>query len=86
MVSLLQGVGGNGYPTVLDSLIGKRMLFKVETKVNESVHFGGTFPVRRICLDEDIIAMFELSGADLTPIKVDCYLIFVPPLGHCFGS
>lgn len=67
-----------GFPDLVGSLIGRRLLFKVETKLNTSLQFEATFPVRRICEDEDIIAMFDLAGGDCTPTKA----LFTPPFSN----
>lgn len=65
----LEDVSEDGYPLLLDSLIDRKMLFKVETKVQQAVQFERSYPMRRVCADEDIIAMFDLSGADFPPTK-----------------
>lgn len=46
------------------------MLFKVEIKVLAAKQFEGSYPVRKVCEDEDIMGMFELLGSELTPTKV----------------
>lgn len=64
---------------MFELLIGQRLLFKVETKVGQSIHFGGSYVVRRVCADQgDIIKMLELKGGETTPTKV----IFTPPFSN----
>lgn len=66
----LKDVGDNGYPLLLDSLIGKKMLFKVDSKVHQSNKYEKSFPVRRVCIDESIIGMFGVD-LEITPRKVN---------------
>ncbi|RYQ92219.1 hypothetical protein Ahy_B09g098398 [Arachis hypogaea] len=52
------------YPPIFQGLIGKKLLLKVDTKGAAHDTFYGTFRVRRICDDPNIIAMFELPNYD----------------------
>lgn len=69
-VYVVQDVGEKGYPDVFDSLIGKKMLFKIENKGEQGKQFDVAYAVRKISTDDAIIAMFQLPSADLTPTKV----------------
>ncbi|KAL4286248.1 hypothetical protein AHAS_Ahas19G0067200 [Arachis hypogaea] len=55
---------GDTYPPIFQGLIGKKLLLKVDTKGAAHDTFYGTFRVRRICDNPNIIAMFELPDYD----------------------
>lgn len=63
-----QGGAGDGFPDLINSLIGRRMLFKVETKLEQMFNFDGSFPIRRLCYDDVIMSMFDLVGGNFTPM------------------
>ncbi|QHO15854.1 Replication factor-A carboxy-terminal domain protein [Arachis hypogaea] len=73
---------GDTYPPIFQGLIGKKLLFKVDTKGVPHDTFYGTFRVRRICDDPTIIAMFELPDYDAddesTPKKEHDLHKFIP--------
>ncbi|QHN76784.1 Replication factor-A carboxy-terminal domain protein [Arachis hypogaea] len=73
---------GDTYPPIFQGLIGKKLLLKVDTKGATHDTFYGTFRVRRICDDPNIIAMFELLDYDAddesTPKKEPDLDKFVP--------
>ncbi|MQK21814.1 hypothetical protein EI013_25935, partial [Escherichia coli] len=64
----------DAYPPLLNCLIGKKLLFKVENKVQPSKQFEDSYPVRKVCSDEDIVGMFDLVRSNLTPTKA----VFAP--------
>lgn len=59
-------------------MLGKKLLFKVEVgpAVLSNSISDGSFRVRRVCYDENIISMFMLDGADVTPEKVNLCMDF----------
>lgn len=60
-------VSDNGYPALLDSLISKRM-------VQPAKQLEDSFPVRGVCVGEDLMATFDLLGSYLTPTKVFVFI------------
>ncbi|RYR27590.1 hypothetical protein Ahy_B01g051606 [Arachis hypogaea] len=55
---------GDTYPPIFQGFTGKKLLLKVDTKRVTHDTFYGTFRIRRICDDPNIIAMFELPDYD----------------------
>ncbi|KAJ1406482.1 hypothetical protein SESBI_25026 [Sesbania bispinosa] len=58
------------YPSELDMLIGKELLFKVEVKAECAFKFDDSFKIRRTCDDDDIIQEFKNDGSIRTPEKI----------------
>ncbi|KAJ1442189.1 hypothetical protein SESBI_01004 [Sesbania bispinosa] len=58
------------YPSELDMLIGKELLFKVEVKVERAFKFDDSFKIQRTCDDDDIIQEFKSDGSIRTPEKM----------------
>ena len=73
MVEISQGRGC--FPDFLETLVGKKLLFKVKMHRDEVNLFDGSFKVKRVCIDEYIIAMFELNGSNYAPLKANSKLL-----------
>ncbi|KAK7255253.1 hypothetical protein RIF29_28660 [Crotalaria pallida] len=56
------------FPSDLKSIVGRRMLFKVSNTYSSSDHDTCVFKVRGLCDDPNIIAMYDLEGADNAPL------------------
>lgn len=67
---VVQDIGVKCYPTIFDSLIGEKMVFKIENKDEEGRQLNVAYPAKKVCIDDDITAMFQLQGAEVTPTKV----------------
>jgi hypothetical protein len=57
-------------------LKGRKLLFKVEKTSVASVLFDGSYRVKRVCYDPNIIESFLLNAKESTPLKV-CVFYFV---------
>ncbi|KAK7287297.1 hypothetical protein RIF29_00517 [Crotalaria pallida] len=62
-----------GVPTELDALVGKKLLFKITKKASRFSTFGDTYRVAGVCDDARIISMYELNGADSSPLKASLH-------------
>ncbi|KAK7290065.1 hypothetical protein RIF29_04218 [Crotalaria pallida] len=56
------------FPSELKSIVARRMLFKVSNTYSSSDHDTCVFKVRGLCDDPNIIAMYDLEGADNAPL------------------
>jgi hypothetical protein len=56
---VLKGAQAGVVPALLDTLVDKTWLFKVESKANHNQRFEQSFRVRKICTDADIIQQFQ---------------------------
>ncbi|KAK2454097.1 replication protein A 70 kDa DNA-binding subunit C [Trifolium repens] len=60
---------GGSAPPEFDSLIGCKMLFIIDKGFNHSKLLDGTFRVKRVCSDPQIIQRFLAEGPFNTPVK-----------------
>ncbi|KAK7281632.1 hypothetical protein RIF29_09789 [Crotalaria pallida] len=68
--SFTEGTDDLEYPLDLKSIVGRRMLFKVSNTYSSSDHDTCVFKVRGLCDDPNIIAMYDLEGADNAPLDI----------------
>ncbi|KAJ1430136.1 hypothetical protein SESBI_07920 [Sesbania bispinosa] len=59
MLSLTNPQQGRRFPHEICSLVGKELLFKVETKEGALMNFEDSFKVKRICCDPSILCEFK---------------------------
>ncbi|KAJ1427595.1 Nucleic acid-binding, OB-fold [Sesbania bispinosa] len=92
LISTLENPQSTNYPDVFNRLIGKRMLFVVETKTFTDVD-EGCFKVLRTCDDKKLIRMFvqnHFYRADLKPVPRIASLLgerrVAPQSNHDEGS
>jgi hypothetical protein len=64
-------------PAEFNALVGSKMLFIVDKGFNHSKFVDGTFRVKRVCMDSQIIQRFLLEGPFNTPVKVNYFLCVV---------
>jgi hypothetical protein len=57
-------------PAEFNALVGSKMLFIIDNGMNQSKIIDGTFRVKRVCSDSQIIKKFLLEGPFITPVKV----------------
>jgi hypothetical protein len=67
----IQVPNGGAVPAEFDSLIGSKMLFIIDKGFNHSKLLDGTFKVKRVCSDPQIIQRFLAEGPFITPVKVN---------------
>jgi hypothetical protein len=67
----IQVPNGGSAPPEFDSLIGCKMLFIIDKGFNHSKLLDGTFRVKRVCSDPQIIQRFLAEGPFNTPVKVN---------------
>ncbi|MCH82030.1 replication factor A protein [Trifolium medium] len=65
------------HPIEFDGLVGKRMLFAIDTTLKQSVGSDGTFRVKRICMNPKIIDEFCSKGPYFSPSKTMSHTIDV---------
>jgi hypothetical protein len=64
-------VPNDGSITVeFQALVGKKMLLVIDKGLKQSNIVDGTFRVKRVCFDSQIIKTFCADGSFFTPIKV----------------
>jgi hypothetical protein len=56
---VLKGARAGVVPALLDTLVDKTWLFKVESKPNHNQRFEQSFRVRKLCTDAAIIQQFK---------------------------
>ncbi|XLR04823.1 hypothetical protein HN51_059695, partial [Arachis hypogaea] len=65
-------VDGEGYPPALDSMMDRRLLFKLNVKVSNIKQYDHVYTVMKICDDEEIVeinhpkAVPNIAAATLT--------------------
>jgi len=64
------------YPPKFLSLKGIKLLFKVEKDAASRISFDGSFRVKRVCKDLEILSRFHDNEDNYTPLKV-CFKYFV---------
>jgi hypothetical protein len=75
ILSVYQAENGGFYPAEMAKLKGKSMLFRVERNASVSVVYDGSFRVKRVCVDPEIISEFAKTVEDCPPEKV-CMCVF----------
>jgi hypothetical protein len=65
-----QGENAGFYPSELEYLIGRKMLFVVDHSSSPAVRYDGTYRIRRVCTDGRIIELFEDGDANSSNVKV----------------
>jgi hypothetical protein len=58
------------YPAEFQVLIGKKMLFVIDKGLKHTKIVDGTFRVKRVCFDSQIVKTFCADGSFFTPVKV----------------
>jgi hypothetical protein len=72
---LLQTKNSGSHPIEFDCLIGKKMLFTVDSSSNQAAVSDGSYRVRLVCMDPKIIAAFCCDCSLADPLGV-CYIPF----------
>jgi hypothetical protein len=72
----MQVPNGGSVPAEFDSLVGTKMLFIIDKGFNQSKIMDGSFRVKRVCVDSQIIQRFLAEGPFITPVKVLGLLFF----------
>jgi len=75
ILSVCQAENGGFYPTEMSKLKGNSMLFRVKRNASASVMYDGSFRVKRVCVDSEIISEFAETVEDCPPEKV-CMRVF----------
>ncbi|WJX45167.1 hypothetical protein P8452_32067 [Trifolium repens] len=70
------------FPVEFQALVGKKMLFVVDKGLNHTKIVDGTFRVKRVCFDSQIIEAFCTEGSFFTPVKPTSPLIDIESDGH----
>ncbi|CAJ2673126.1 unnamed protein product [Trifolium pratense] len=60
---------GGSCPAEFDAQVGSKMLFIVDNGPRQSKIVDGTFRVKRVCMDSQIIQKFIADGPFVTPVK-----------------
>ncbi|KAJ1397682.1 hypothetical protein SESBI_31617 [Sesbania bispinosa] len=68
-----------GYPTDILDLIGKEFLFRVESKEEALFNFDDCYRVKRVCIDQSVIAEFQGEVDEETPLKLKFSPAFTKP-------
>jgi hypothetical protein len=59
-----------GYPKEFDCLAGMKMRFIVDKGSPAGSITDGSFRVKRVCVDPDVIEKYLAEGFDVSPAKV----------------
>ncbi|KAJ1376758.1 hypothetical protein SESBI_49607 [Sesbania bispinosa] len=71
MLDDLEGQPIGLFPEEIMNLVGKEMLFRIESSQEDLLTFENTFKIKKVCCDVDILAEYKDQVTDETPLKLN---------------
>jgi len=69
--------GSGNFPKEFDELVDKSLLFKVESRNDQTFKLEQSFTVKKVCLDDDIIQKFNDSSMKSVVIYNFKYTVYI---------
>ncbi|KAJ1423595.1 hypothetical protein SESBI_12218 [Sesbania bispinosa] len=70
MLADIEGRPVGFFPEEILNLVGKEMLFRIESSDEDLLTFDDTFKIKKVCFDVDIVAEYKEAVDDETPLKL----------------
>ncbi|KAJ1426332.1 hypothetical protein SESBI_10350 [Sesbania bispinosa] len=70
MLDDIEGQPPGYFPEEILNLVGKEMLFRIESSQEDLLTFDDAFKIKKVCCDVDILAEYKEQVDDETPLKL----------------